>query len=71
MNHERLFAGAIFGDVFESEALRQIEVELNGGELPEAADGVHQLDVNLGAVEGGFAGHGLVFDLAALEDVLQ
>ena len=29
------------GDVFQSEALRQVEIELHGGELPRTADGVH------------------------------
>src|SRR5271169_2888681 len=61
----------VFADVLELEALGQGEVELHGGELPEAADGVHKLDVDLGAVEGGFAGDDLVLDVAALERVLE
>ncbi len=40
MDHERLVAGTIFGDVFEAEASGKIEIELHGGELPGAADGV-------------------------------
>src|SRR5450755_3380105 len=53
------------------EALGQGEVELHGGKLPEASDGVHQLDVDLGAVKRGFAGDGLVLDVATLERVLE
>src|SRR5260370_29293526 len=40
MNHERLVARAIFGDVFAAAASGQIEIELHSGELPGAADGV-------------------------------
>jgi len=56
VDHERLLAGAIFGDVFEIEALRQVEVELDGGELPQASDGVHQFHIDLGTVKRSFAG---------------
>ena len=56
VDHERLMLGAVFADVFEAEARGQIEIELDGGELPGAADGVDELDVDFGAVEGGFAG---------------
>ena len=41
--------------VVEVEALGQVEVELHGGALPLAADGVEDLDVDLGAVEGAAA----------------
>jgi hypothetical protein len=63
VNHQRLLARAVFGYVFELEALRQVEVELHGRELPQASDGVDQFHVDLGAVERGFAGDGLVFDV--------
>ena len=63
MHHHRLLARSVFGDVFQSEALRQIEIELHGGKLPQAPDGIHQLDVDLRAVERGFARDGLVFDV--------
>ena len=56
MDHQRLMLGAIFGDVFEAETRGEIEIELDGGELPGTADGVDELDVDFGAVEGGFAG---------------
>ena len=55
MDHQRLVAAAVFADVFQAEARGQIEIELHGGELPGAADGVDQLDVDLGTVERGFA----------------
>src|ERR1700726_1361046 len=38
VNHERLVAGSIFGDVFKAEASGKIKIELHGGELPGAAD---------------------------------
>ena len=56
VDHDGLVALAVFADVLELEALGQVEVELNGGELPQAAQHVDELDVDLGTVEGGFAG---------------
>src|SRR5579863_3343224 len=55
MDHEGLMLGAVFGDVFEAETRGQVEIELDGGELPRTADGVDELDVDFGAVKGGFA----------------
>ena len=40
MHHQRLVASAIVADIFQTEAGRKIEIELNSGELPGAADGV-------------------------------
>ncbi len=71
MHHDWLFAGTVFGDVFKSEAGRKIEVELDGRELPQTADGVDQLDIDFRPVKCAFAGDGLVLDIAALEDILQ
>src|SRR5271169_3740813 len=66
VDHERLVLGAVFGDVFETEARGKIEIELDGGELPGAADGVDQLDVDFGAVERGFAGDGFIRNVKLL-----
>ncbi len=71
VHHHRLVALPVLADVFQVEALRQVEVELNGRKLPQAADGVHQLDVNLGPVERGFAGDQLVLDAHALHAVVE
>ena len=62
VDHDGLMALAVFAHVFQLEARGQVEVELHGGELPQAAQHIDQLDVDLGAVEGGFAGDGLVGD---------
>ena len=67
VNHQRLVARAVFADVFEIEAPRQVEIELHGGELPGAADRVDQLHVDFRAVERGFAGNVFVRDVHALE----
>ena len=69
MHHQRLVAVAVFADVFQFEARRQIEIELHGGQLPRAADGVDQLHVDLRAVERRFALHVLVRDAHAVERV--
>ena len=67
VDHDGLVRLAVFADVFELEAGGEVEVELHGGELPEAAEDVDELDVDLGAVEGGFAGDGLVGNALAVE----
>jgi hypothetical protein len=43
---------AVFTDVTEIEALRQVEVELNGAQLPWTADRVLHDQINLRAVKG-------------------
>ena len=55
VNHHRALVGAVLRDVLELEALRQVEVELDGRDLPGAADGVAGLHRDLRAVEGGAA----------------
>ena len=66
VHHQRLVRLAVFADILQPEAARQREIELHGGELPRAADGVHQLHVDLGPVERGFVGHHLGFDVQPL-----
>ena len=41
VHHERLLARTILRDIFQIEALRQVEIELNGRKLPETANSVH------------------------------
>ena len=71
VHHQRLMRLAVFADVFELEAARESEIELHGGELPWAADGIHQLDVDLRPVERGFVGHHFHFDVETLGGVLE
>ena len=51
---------AVLADVGHVEALGHVEIELDGRALPEPADGVLDLDVDLGTVEDGLALHPLV-----------
>ena len=44
------------GGVLQIEADGELEVELDGGALVDAVHGVHDLDVDLGTVEGTVAG---------------
>src|SRR5467141_176084 len=71
VDHERLVAGAIFGNVFKAEASGKIEIELDGGELPGTADGVDELDVDFRAVKSAFALNRLVRDIEPLQGVGQ
>src|SRR6202007_2414461 len=52
-------------------ALWQVEVKLDGGKLPEAADGIDQLDINLRPIERRFSRHGLIFNIEALQHFFQ
>ena len=47
----------------------EIEIELDGSELPGSADGVDELDVNFGAVKSAFADNRLVGNVHALHGV--
>src|ERR1035437_5950382 len=71
VHHQRLVGLAILGDVLQAEPAGQGEIELHGGKLPLAADGVHQLDVDLGTVEGGFIGDRFGGDLQLIAGALQ
>jgi hypothetical protein len=67
MHHHRLMALAVFAHVLKLEARRQIEVELHRRKLPQASENVDELDVDLRAVERGFAGDGLVRNALAFQ----
>jgi hypothetical protein len=71
VDHHRLLTGAVGGDVFESEALGLVEVELDGRHLPGAADGVAGLDRDLRAVEGGAARVGNEFEPGLLGHLFE
>lgn len=51
-----LRVGVLCGAIFEVEALRQLEIELDGGALERALEGISDGDVNLGSVERSVAG---------------
>ena len=51
VDHDRAVAGVVRARVLEAEELRQLEVDLDGGQLPRAADGVARLHRDLGPVE--------------------
>jgi len=71
VDHDGLMALAVFTDVFELEAGGEVEVELDGGKLPEAAEDVDEFEVDFGAVEGGFSLDGLEGNALAVEGALQ
>src|SRR5579859_7104683 len=71
MHHYRLLARSILGDVLQSKALRQIEIELHGRELPQTANRVHQLEIDLWTVERRLAWNRLVLDPERLQHLFQ
>ena len=71
MHHDRLLARAVFSDVLQAEALREVEVELHSRELPQAADCVHPPDVDLRAVKCRFARDDRVFDLFFFQNLFE
>ena len=71
MHHDRLMALAILADIFQFKTSRQIEVELHRGKLPETAQRIDQLDVDLRPIECGFANDGLVRNALALQHAFE
>ena len=67
MDHHGSLALAIAGDVLEIETFGQVEVELDGRQLPRPADGVLDVDVDLRAVERAAALVGDVVEPAAIK----
>ena len=56
VEHDRPVLGAVLADVAGVEPLGQHRVGLDGADLPGAADGVGQMEFELGRVEGALAG---------------
>src|ERR1035437_3633818 len=71
VDHHGLMTLAVFAHVLKLEAGGQVEVELHGGKLPEAAENIDEFYVDFWAVEGSFAGDGLVGDPLAVKGALQ
>ena len=67
MDHHGSLALAIAGDVLEIETFGQVEVELDGRQLPRPADGVLDVDVDLRAIERAAALVGDVVEPAAIK----
>src|SRR4051794_9097668 len=57
----------IVASVLKLEPLRQVEIELNGAQLPYAADRVLDLDIDLRPVKGRFALDSVVRDAALFQ----
>src|ERR1035438_4429525 len=71
VNHHRLMPFAVFAHVFQLEAGGKSEVELYGGQLPEAAVVIDFFYIDFRAVEGCFAGNDFVGDALAIESALK
>ena len=67
VDHVRLMQRAVRADVRDAEAFRQVEVELDRGGLPFAADRVLDLQVDLRAVERAAALVHFVFQAASFD----
>ena len=55
VDHDGAVLLAVLAGVLQLKALRQLAVQLDGAALPGAAQGVGQMEVQLGAVEGAVA----------------
>src|SRR5690242_2576433 len=71
MNHDWLMTLAIFADVLQTKPCRKIKVELHRRKLPQSADRIDQLDIDLWSVERRFARDRLVRNAASIEHFLE
>ena len=71
MDQHRTLTGSVGGGVFEFETLRHGEIQLNGGHLPTAPQGVAHLHRDLGSIEGRAARVGHQGKAAGLGDFPQ
>ena len=55
VDHDGAVLLAVLADILQVEALGHLEVQLDGAALPGPAQGVGQVEVQLGAVEGAVA----------------
>ena len=62
---------AFAGDIFQIKALGQVEIKLNGGKLPQAANRIHYFNINLRPVESGFARVGGVRNVIGFQYMFQ
>src|ERR1700761_6349983 len=62
---------AVFAHILKLEARRQVEVELHGRKLPQTAENIDELYIDLRAVEGRFARKGFEREPAIGEHLLQ
>jgi len=61
----------VFSHITQVKPFGQVEIQLDGGALPEASDGVPDFDVNLGPVKNSFALVNLVGQPGLLQGCLQ
>src|SRR5262245_18515928 len=55
VNDDRIVFGVIGANVFQTESLRELVIELDCGALPLAADGSGDIEIDLRSVEGAIA----------------
>jgi len=55
VKHDRFFLLAVLIDVIAAEAVRQVDVELNGATLPSATHRILEFEVKFRAIEGAVA----------------
>src|SRR5689334_10440811 len=71
MDDHRAVRRVVFTRIRQVEPLRILIVELNGAELPRAANGIEHVEVDLGAVERAVARLEFVFIAGGFERLTQ
>jgi hypothetical protein len=61
----------VLADKGHVEALRYVKVELDGRQLPGAAQGVRDVNINLGAIEDRLALHSCMREVPPLQSLDQ
>ncbi len=71
VQHHRMLAAVVFGDVFGAETDRQVEIELQGTTLPDATEAIFQRELDLRTVERTFARLQIIRQARAIEGCRQ
>src|SRR6266849_7329557 len=71
MDHHWPMRLIVFADKLEIEELRQIEIPLNCTQLPQATDGVFDLEVDFWSVESSLAFDALIIDSSIVQGIRQ
>ena len=69
--HYRLVLLTVLASIFKPKSFRQVPIDLDRPQLPNATDGVLDLNIDLWAIKRGLALYAFVFNIACIECACQ